>query len=91
MADRKTQLMAQFYETCQQKGYTNMDDPTQSLKAKVIATDLNLNYGNISVFYKKAKESYELIQIENAGKERQRQKEEKEEKRAKKDFNSWDI
>lgn len=75
MADQKTQRMAQFFETCQQKGYTDMSDPTQSLKAKVIATDLNLNYGNIAAFYEKAKESYELIQIENAAKERQQKKE----------------
>jgi len=78
MADKKTQLMAQFYQQCQQKGYTDMSDSTQSLKAKVIATDLKLNYGNIAAFYERAKESYELIQIENAGKERQRKKEEKE-------------
>ena len=43
--------MAQFYEQCKNKGYTNMRDDTQSLKAKVIATDLGLRYGNIVEFY----------------------------------------
>ena len=75
MADKKTQLMAQFYQQCQEKGYTDMHDATQSLKAKVIATDLGLNYGDIALFYEKARQSYEVIQIENAEKERQRKKE----------------
>ena len=38
MASKKIQLMAQFYEQCKNKGYTNMRDDTQSLKAKVVAT-----------------------------------------------------
>ena len=43
VADKKTQDMAQFYNECQNKGYTDMQDETQSLKAKVIAMDLGLN------------------------------------------------
>lgn len=72
MADKKTELMAQFYAECQQKGYTDMTDETQSLKAKVIATDLKLNYGNIVSFYEKAKSSYEQVQKEKAEAERLR-------------------
>jgi len=72
MADKKTELMAQFYADCQQKGYTDMTDDTQSLKAKVIATDLKLNYGNIVSFYEKAKSSYEQVQQEKAEAERLR-------------------
>lgn len=72
MADKKTELMAQFYAECQQKGYTDMTDDTQSLKAKVIATDLKLNYGNIVSFYEKAKSCYEQVQKEKAEAERLR-------------------
>ena len=64
MANNKTQLMAQFYEQCKNKGYTNMRDDTQSLKAKVIATDLGLRYGNIVEFYEKAAQCYRQIQEE---------------------------
>ena len=66
MASNKTQLMAQFYEQCQNKGYTNMRDDKQSLKAKVIATDLGLRYGNIVEFYEKAAQCYRQIQKETA-------------------------
>lgn len=46
---------ARFLEQCQKNGYTDMSDPNQSLKAKVIATDLGLNYGrNIKSFYEQA-------------------------------------
>lgn len=78
MADKKTERMAQFYEACQKKGYTNMHDATQSLKAKVIATDLGLKYGDMEAFYKNAGACYEIIQSENKVKEIQRQKAEKE-------------
>jgi len=64
MAGKKEMLMAQFYEQCQQKGYTDMTNADHSLKAKVIATDLNLNYGKIEVFYEKAKKSYDLVRKE---------------------------
>lgn len=66
MADKKTQRMAQFYEQCQAKGYTDMHDDKQSLKAKVIATDLKLNYGDIVAFYEKAKQAKAQIDREKA-------------------------
>lgn len=53
--------MSEFYRQCQQKGYTDMSDSTQSLKAKVIATDLGLNYGKIDRFYQEAKQCYEQV------------------------------
>ena len=58
--------MAQFYEECQKKGYTDMTDATQGLRAKVIATDLNLKYKNIVSFYEDAKACYDQVQIKNA-------------------------
>lgn len=58
--------MADFYAKCQKKGYTNMRDNTQSLKAKVIATDMGLSYGNIVSFYDKAKSCYDQLQQEAA-------------------------
>lgn len=64
MASIKAQLMAQFYEQCQKKGYTDMRDATQSLKAKVIATDLGLRYGNMEDFYQKAELCYRQVQQE---------------------------
>ena len=63
--------MAQFYQQCQEKGYTDMSDATQSLKAKVIATDMNLKYGDISAFYKKAKQCRDEILAEQAAAERE--------------------
>ena len=66
MADKKTILMAQFYQQCLEKGYTDMHDATQSLKAKVIASDLNLNYRDIVTFHEKAKVCYDQVQAENA-------------------------
>lgn len=72
MADKKTELMAQFYEECQKKGYTDMHNDTQSLKAKVIATDLKLNYGNIAAFYEKAENCYTQVQEEKAEAQKQR-------------------
>lgn len=75
MSDYKTKLMAQFYAECQQKGYTDMHDSTQSLKAKVIATDLGLDYGNIVYFYEKARDCYEHACIEEAEAEKRRARE----------------
>ena len=43
------------------KGYTDMRDPTQSLKAKVIATDMKLNYGDIVKFFEKARVADALV------------------------------
>lgn len=64
MADKKTELMAAFFEQCQNHGYTDMHDDMQSLKAKVIATDLNLKYGDIVSFYEKAQKCYDQVQAE---------------------------
>ena len=72
MADKKTTCMAEFYQLCQKKGYTNMHDETQSLKAKVIATDLGLNYGNIVTFYEKAKGCDAQVQEEKRIAEQER-------------------
>lgn len=71
--DNKTLKMAEFYEQCQQNGYTDMKDEKQSLKAKVIATDLGLKYGKITDFYAKAEKAYKQV---NEEKERERQQQE---------------
>lgn len=64
MDNTKMEKMALFYEQCQAKGYTNMEDETQSLKAKVIATDLGLKYGRIGSLYKDAAKAYEAVKAE---------------------------
>ena len=81
MASNKTQLMAQFYEQCRKQKYTNMHDEKQSLKAKVIATDLGLRYGNIIEFYEKAAQCYQQVQKEKA-EEAERLRVQKQEERA---------
>ena len=60
----RNEKMAQFYEQCLSKGYTDMQDDQQSLKAKVIASDLGLRYGNIESLFQKAKACYEEEQQE---------------------------
>ena len=70
MADKKITVMAQFYEQCQTKGYIDMTDATQSLKAKVIATDLNLKYKDIAELYEKSAICYQQVQAEDAETER---------------------
>lgn len=64
IADSKTLKMAQFYEQCQAKGYTDMSDEAQALKAKVIAADLGLNYGKIADFYAKAEKAFLQVSAE---------------------------
>jgi hypothetical protein len=64
MASIETQRMAKFYEQCLEKGYTDMQDDTQSLKAKVIATDLQLRYRDIAELYQKAEPCYQQVQKE---------------------------
>ncbi len=64
VADKKTQDMAQFYNECQNKGYTDMQDETQSLKAKVIAMDLGLNYRKIAELYKEAERCAKIVHQE---------------------------
>lgn len=54
MATKNDKLL-EFYSECQKNGYTNMKDETQSLKAKVIASDLGLNYSKIVALYEEAK------------------------------------
>lgn len=61
MSDNKTEKMAEFYRLCVEKGYIDMSDEKQSLKAKVIATDLNLKYGKIDKFYEKARLCHEQL------------------------------
>ena len=51
--------LIKFYEHCMEKGYEDMSDSKQSLKAKVIASDLGLDYKNIAKLYAEAKELYE--------------------------------
>lgn len=61
MASTRVTRMSEFYRECQRKGYTDMLDRTQSLNAKVIATDLGLDYGDIVAFYDEAKRCYEQV------------------------------
>ena len=49
----------EFYSECQKNGYTDMKDKTQSLKAKVIASDLGLNYSKIGSLYEEARKATE--------------------------------
>lgn len=70
MAKYDPESMIKFYELCKEKNYVNMRDAKQSLKAKVIATDLGLKYGDIEAFYEKAKSFYEKKQEEDALAER---------------------
>lgn len=49
----------EFYKQCDNKGYHNMQDATESLKAKVIATDLGIKYKDISKTYAEAKAVYQ--------------------------------
>lgn len=53
---KENERLLLFYEECVKKGYSDMTDPQQALKAKVIATDRKLRYGNsIEQFFQKAK------------------------------------
>lgn len=53
--EKRDDKLLKFYSECQSKGYTDMNDSTHSLKAKVIANDLGLSYGNIKTLYQEAK------------------------------------
>lgn len=75
MADEKMKKMAQFYEQCQQKGYTDLEDEKQSLKAKVIATDLGLKYGKITKLYKDSAAAYETVRAEKEAREQKARRE----------------
>ncbi len=57
--DKEFNARVDFYRQCVAKGYTDMSDETQSLKAKVIAMDLGLSIKNIDVLFAQAKADYE--------------------------------
>ena len=76
MLTGKQKKMAEFYRQCAEKGYVDMHDDVQSLKAKVIAVDLGLNYGNIVSFYEEAKKAYEIEETARAAEEQRRREEE---------------
>ena len=65
MSDKKTRLKAEFYAKCQEKRYTDMSDATQSLKAKVIATDLGLKYRKIEDLYAEAERCAQIVAHED--------------------------
>ncbi len=61
------QLM-DFYKQCKEKGYTDMTDEKQSLKAKVIAVDLGIKYKSIEDLYQQAEILYtQKERLQNAG------------------------
>lgn len=65
MATPRENKMADFYSQCLAKGYTDMTDEQMQLKAKVIATDLGLNYTkNLVSFFEEAKKCYEIVSDE---------------------------
>lgn len=61
MNNKESQLY-RFYCKCEEQGYRNMQDSTEALKAKVIATDLGIKYKDIAVTYAEAKEIYAIEQ-----------------------------
>jgi len=66
---KKEELLAEFYIACAEKGYLDMTDSVQSLKAKVIAEDLGLKYKNIGDLFSEA-EKYGKAELERREKER---------------------
>ncbi len=65
MIDQETKLL-EFYNQCIEKDYIDMSDDVQALKAKVIATDLNLNYKDISILFKDAETLKKRKEYEHA-------------------------
>ena len=63
-----------FYRQCLAKGYMDMNDETQRVKAKIIAQDLGLPIRKIDALLAKAKADYEA---DLAAKEKQQQEREK--------------
>lgn len=64
--ETRNDKLLEFYSECQRNGYTDMKDKTQSLKAKVIASDLGLNYSKIGALYDEAKKvSEKKIQLDS--------------------------
>ena len=59
MLRAKKSTLIEFYKECTSKGYTDMTDETQALKAKVIASDMGLSIKNIDALFLNAKKEYE--------------------------------
>ncbi len=57
---KEKESLIKFYSECKAKGYNNMSDFNQRIKAKVIASDLGLDYENINSLYEQAKKEYEI-------------------------------
>ncbi len=75
---KENEKLALFYEECMKKGYSDMTDPQQALKAKVIATDRKLRYGSsIEQLYQRAKTVYEEREAERIAKEQRIAEEER--------------
>jgi len=70
---KKSEKLVLFYNSCTSKGYTDMTDETQALKAKVIANDLGLPINNIDKLFISSKEAYEQEQKRLHEEEEQRQ------------------
>jgi len=62
--------MAVFYERCQKQGCTDMRDPDQAMKAKILARELHLHYDDIAKLYEQAKAIHpEVVAADNAKRE----------------------
>lgn len=57
--ETRNDKLLKFYDECEKNGYIDMRDKTQSLKAKVIATDLGLSYSKIGTLYEEAKKAFD--------------------------------
>ena len=64
---------AEFYKKCIENNWEDMDDSTQSLKAKVLAKDMGLNYKNIKLLFAEGEKALQTINKE----EEERQKKER--------------
>ena len=68
---KENERLLLFYEECVKKGYSDMTDPQQALKAKVIATDMELRYGNsVEKLFQKAKAASEEQKVKRIEAER---------------------
>lgn len=68
---KENERLLLFYEECVKKGYSDMTDPQQALKAKVIATDMELRYGNsVEKLFQKAKAASEEQKVKRVEAER---------------------
>lgn len=64
-----TKKKAEFYEKCIKNNWTDMNDDTQSLKAKVLAKDMGLNYKKIQSLFSEGEKAHQ--EIENKQKEQE--------------------